>query len=141
MLVGAHAIVYSKDAEADRAFLKELLGSAHVDAGDGWLILRLPPAELAVHPAEENDRHELYLMTDDVDGLVASMRRRGVPVTPVSEQGWGRLVQVTLPGGGKLGVYEPRHASPPAHRARSGARKKTPRRASVPRKRRGAGRR
>ncbi len=135
MLVGAHAIVYSKDAEADRAFLKELLGSAHVDAGDGWLILRLPPAELAVHPAEENDRHELYLMTDDVDGLVASMRRRGVPVTPVSEQGWGRLVQVTLPGGGKLGVYEPRHASPAPHRARRGGREQPSARRSAGKKR------
>ncbi len=122
MLVGAHAIVYSKDADADRAFLKRLLGSAHVDAGDGWLIFRLPPAELAVHPAEENDRHELYLMTDDVDALVASLRRRRVAVTPIAELPWGRLTQVTLPGGGKLGVYEPRHASPPARGARAGAR-------------------
>ncbi len=103
--------------------MKDLLGSAHVDAGDGWLIFRLPPAELAVHPAEENDRHELYLMTDDVEGLVASMKRRGIAATPVSDLRWGRLTQVTLPGGGKLGIYEPRHASPPARRARGGARK------------------
>ncbi len=71
---------------------------------------------MAVHPAEENDRHELYLMTDDVADLVASMARRGIEATPISEQGWGRLTHVTLPGGGKLGIYQPRHASPPAHR-------------------------
>lgn len=124
MLIGAHAIVYSKDADADRAFLKDLLGGAQVDAGDGWLIFRLPPAELAVHPGEENDRHELYLMTDDVDGLVASMRRRGIAATPVSEQGWGRLTRLKLPGGGELGVYEPRHARPPARRARRAPRTK-----------------
>ncbi len=123
MIVGAHAILYSTDADADRAFLKDVLGLAHVDAGDGWLIFRLPPAELAVHPADEDDRHELYLMTDDVADLVASMRRRGIAVTPISDQRWGRLTQVTLPGGGKLGVYEPRHASPPAHRTRGGARR------------------
>ncbi len=137
MLIGAHAIVYSKDADADRAFLKDLLGSAHVDAGDGWLIFRLPPAELAVHPAEENDRHELYLMTDDVEGLVASLRRRGIAATPISEQGWGRLTRVTLPGGGRLGIYQPRHASPPARRAR----KRASTRRSVPRKRSRAARR
>ncbi len=137
MLIGVHAIVYSKDADADRAFLKDLLGSAHVDAGDGWLIFRLPPAELAVHPAEENDRHELYLMTDDVDGLVASLRRRGIAVTPISELGWGRLTQVTLPGGGKLGVYEPSHASPPARGARGGARRqRSTRRAAAKKKER-----
>ncbi len=137
MLIGAHAIVYSKDADADRAFLKDLLGSAHVDAGDGWLIFRLPPAELAVHPAEENDRHELYLMTDDVEGLVAALRRRGIAATPISEQGWGRLTRVTLPGGGRLGIYQPRHASPPARRAR----KRASTRRSVPRKRSRAARR
>ncbi len=113
MIIGAHAIVYSTDADADRAFLKDVLGLAHVDAGDGWLIFRLPPAELAVHPADEDHRHELYLMTDDVADLVASIRRRGIAVTPISDQRWGRLTHVTLPGGGKLGVYQPRHVSPP----------------------------
>ena len=139
MITGAHAIVYSKDAEADRAFLDALLGTPRVDAGDGWLILRLPPAELAVHPGDRNGVHELYLMTDDVEALVSSLSRRGIEATPISEQGWGRLTQVSLPGGGKLGIYEPRHASPPRHRARSGAR--TSRRASVPKKRRGRARR
>ncbi len=130
MITGAHAIISSTDAEADRAFLRDVLGLPHVDAGDGWLIFRLPPAELAVHPADENDRHELYLMTDDVEDLVASMRRRGIAATPISEQRWGRLTQVTLPGGGTLGVYEPRHASPPAHRTRGAARNRGAARAS-----------
>ncbi len=133
MITGAHAIISSTDAEADRAFLRDVLGLPHVDAGDGWLIFRLPPAELAVHPADENDRHELYLMTDDVDGFVAVLRRRRIAVTAISEQRWGRLTQVTLPGGGKLGVYEPRHASPPAsgaRRRRAGARRSPARKGS-----------
>jgi hypothetical protein len=124
MITGAHAIIYSKDAEADRAFLKDVLRFAHVDAGDGWLIFRLPPAEVAVHPSDANDEHELYLLTDDVEALAASMEARGLEATPRSEQGWGRLMHVTLPGGGKLGIYEPRHASPPAHRARAASGKK-----------------
>jgi hypothetical protein len=131
MIIGAHAIVYSKDADADRAFLDSVLGSARVDAGDGWLIFRLPPAELAVHPAEENDVHELYLMTDDVEELVASLARRGIGCTPISDQGWGFLTRVTLPGGGKLGIYQPRHASPAAHRARGRTLSKPSKRASL----------
>ncbi len=98
MLIGAHAIVYSRDADADRAFLKDVLGFAHVDAGDGWLIFRLPPAEVAVHPSEENGVHELYLMTDDVEALVSDMEARGVEASRPSQQGWGMLTHVTLPG-------------------------------------------
>jgi hypothetical protein len=113
MITGAHAILYSKDAEADRDFLKEVLGFPHVDAGGGWLIFGLPPSEVAVHPGVKNSVHELYLMTDDVDGFVTSMKKRGVKCSPITQQGWGRLTQVTLPGGGKLGVYQPRHKSPP----------------------------
>lgn len=130
MIVGAHSIIYSKNWDADRAFLKDVLGLPYVDAGDGWLIFGLPPAEVAVHPSDENDVHEFYLMTDDVEALVASMRARGVEASPISQQGWGMLTEVTLPGGGKLGVYQPRHASPPAHvpggqrKARAPARKK-----------------
>ncbi len=120
MITGAHVIVYSKDAEADRAFLNALLGTPRVDAGEGWLILRLPPAELVVHPSDRNGVHELYLMTDDVDEVVASLARRGIDATPIADRGWGRLTGVTLPGGGKLGIYEPRHASPPPHPARRG---------------------
>jgi hypothetical protein len=112
MIIGAHSIIYSKNSDADRAFLKDVLGFPHADAGDGWLIFRLPPAEVAVHPSGENDVHELYLMTDDVEELVASMKARGVETTPISRQSWGLLTRVTLPGGGKLGIYQPLHASP-----------------------------
>jgi catechol 2,3-dioxygenase-like lactoylglutathione lyase family enzyme len=113
VITGAHAIIYSTDAEADRAFLRDVLGFPNVDAGDGWLIFGLPPAELAIHPGDENDRHELYLMTDNVEATVASLKEQGITVSPVADRGWGLLTQVKLPGGGKLGVYQPRHASPP----------------------------
>lgn len=117
MIVGAHAIIYSKAPEPDRAFLRDVLGFPHVDAGDGWLVFGLPPAELAVHPSDEDDVHELYLMTGDVEALVASMRSRGIEASPISDQGWGLLTRVTLPGGGKLGIYEPRHPRPGVARA------------------------
>jgi len=113
-ITGAHAIIYSRDADADRAFLRDVLKFPHVDVGHGWLIFGLPPAEVAVHPGEENDRHEFYLMCDDVEAFVAEMQGRGVACAPVQNMGWGTLTQVTLPGGGKLGVYQPRHARPPA---------------------------
>ena len=83
-ITGAHAIIYSTDAEADRAFLRDVLGFPNVDAGDGWLIFRLPPAEVAIHPADENDRHELYLMTDDVEATVAAWKDQGFTVSPVA---------------------------------------------------------
>lgn len=113
MITGAHAIVYSRDPEADRAFLREVLELPHVDVGGGWLIFGLPPAEVAVHPAEESGRHELYLMCDDVSAFVAEMAARNVACGPVSDQRWGLLTEVALPGGGKLGVYQPRHALAP----------------------------
>jgi len=144
MITGAHAILYSTDADADRAFLRDVLGFPHVDAGEGWLIFRLPPAEVAVHPSDENDAHELFLMTDDVEALVASMAGRGIATAPISEQGWGRLTQVTLPGGGKLGIYQPRHASPPSRRSRRTAKARPAakrKKASAPRKRPGKSRR
>jgi hypothetical protein len=115
MIIGAHSIIYSKDSDADRAFLKEVLGFPHVDVGGGWLIFGLPPGEVAVHPGDENDVHELYFMTDDVEDLVATMSARGIETAPITHQGWGALTHVTLPGGGKLGIYQPRHASPPPH--------------------------
>ncbi len=114
MIHGAHVIVYSRDADADRGFFRDVLGLAHVDAGDGWLIFALPPAEVAVHPAEEQDVHELYLMCDDLDAEMARLRGRGVACGPVSQQPWGALTHVQLPGGGKLGLYQPRHARPAA---------------------------
>jgi hypothetical protein len=135
MIIGAHAIIYSRSPDADRAFLKDVLGFPHVDAGGGWLIFELPPAEVAVHPSDEDGVHELYLMTDDVEELVASMKARGIETTPISEQTWGLLTRVTLPGGGRLGVYQPFHPSPEANapRARS-------KRAAPPTKRRGSAR-
>ena len=131
MITGAHAIISSTDADADRAFLRDVLGFPSVDAGDGWLIFALPPAEVAVHPADENDRHELYLMTDDVEALVASLEGEGIAASPIADRGWGLLTQVTLPGGGTLGVYQPRHASPPRRAVtpkRAGATRSAPRR-------------
>jgi catechol 2,3-dioxygenase-like lactoylglutathione lyase family enzyme len=112
MLTGAHSIIYSTDADADRAFLRDVLGLKGVDAGGGWTIFGLPPAEVAVHPGEKDDGHELYLMCDDVAAFVAEMKAKGVACGPVQDLRWGRLTEVTLPGGGKLGVYEPRHARP-----------------------------
>jgi len=124
MLNGAHAVIYSKDADADRAFLRDVVGLRGVDAGGGWLIFGLPPSEVAVHPAEENDDHELFLMCDDVQGFVAEMQARGVACSPIQTPGWGMLTQVSLPGGGKLGVYQPRHARPkPMRVAKAGSRK------------------
>ncbi len=117
MIIGAHSIIYSTKAEADRAFLRDVLQLSNVDVGGGWLIFGLPPAEVAVHPSEENDVHEFYLMCDDVEEFVAAMKKRGVSCAPVQNQGWGLLTQVTLPGGGKLGVYQPRHARPKSMRA------------------------
>ncbi len=112
MITGAHVIVYSADVEADRSFVRDVLGLRSVDAGDGWLIFALPPAEVALHPAERNDTHVLYLLTDDVAALVADLRRLSVPCTDPEDRGWGVLTQVTLPGGGHLGLYEPRHERP-----------------------------
>jgi hypothetical protein len=113
MIHGAHVIVFSKDARADLAFLRGLLADPKtVDAGGGWLIAALPPAEIAVHPSESNGAHQLYLMCDDIAAFRRTMAERRVPCSEVREQRWGLLVDVTLPGGGSLGVYEPRHASP-----------------------------
>ena len=112
MIIGGHTILYSKDAEADRAFLRDVLGLTHVDVGEGWLIFGLPPAEVAVHPSDENDVHEFFLMVDDVERFLAEMRERGIACEPAVDQGYGIVTRVTLPGGGTLGVYQPRHARP-----------------------------
>jgi hypothetical protein len=125
MIIGAHAIIYSTAPDADRAFLRDVLALGHVDVGGGWLIFGLPPAEVAVHPSDENGTHELYLMVDDVEDFIAQMGERDLACGPVQNQGWGLLTQLTLPGGGKLGVYQPRHARPPA--AEPAARKAQPR--------------
>jgi len=109
---GAHVIIYSKDAEADRAFFQNVLKFPHVDAGHGWLIFKLPPSEVAVHPSDENDLHEFYLMCDDLDAEMTRLKKAGVVCEPPSTQPWGRLTRLKLPGGGELGLYQPRHARP-----------------------------
>ena len=118
MINGAHILLYSKNAERDRALLKDVLGLPHVDVGGGWLIFGLPPAEIAVHPGDENDVHELYLMCEDIEATAAALAARGIACSPRQNQSWGIVSQITLPGGGKLGIYEPRHARPKAMRAR-----------------------
>jgi catechol 2,3-dioxygenase-like lactoylglutathione lyase family enzyme len=112
MIRGAHVIIYSTDAEADRAFFRDVLEYPFVDAGHGWLIFALPPAELAVHPAETNGKQELFLMCDDVQVFIAQMADRGFACSDVRRESWGLLTSLTLPGGGALRVYEPSHPSP-----------------------------
>lgn len=110
MIDGAHVIVYSSDAEADRMFFRDVLRYPHVDAGHGWLVFALPPAEVAVHPAAENGRHELYLMCDDLTATMAELTGRGAEFSrPVSREAWGIVTAVRLPGGGEVGLYEPLH--------------------------------
>jgi len=112
VISGSHVIVETTDPEADRDFVRDVLGFQSVDAGDGWLIFALPAAELAFHPGP-NGRHQLYLMCEDLDATLANLRRKGVNVSDeVSEQRWGRLGSFRLPGGGELSIYEPRHPSP-----------------------------
>ena len=113
MITGAHAVLFSTDAEADRAFIRDVLEFKSVDAGHGWLIFALPPAEVAVHPTDAGSSHELYLMCDDIRATVAELERKGVEFArPVADQGWGLLTAIVLPGGGQLGLYEPRHPTP-----------------------------
>ena len=114
MITGIHAIVFSPQAEKVRAFFADVLGLTSVDAGGGWLIFALPPAELAVHPAGGASRHELYLMCDNIQATLAELRGRGVEVArDVSDQGWGLLAAIRLPDGSEFPLYEPRHPSPP----------------------------
>lgn len=109
MISGAHVMVYSGDATADRVFFRDVLGFASVDAGHGWLIFALPPAELAVHPAEENDGHELYFMCDDLKAEISALGEKGVRCSDVQEARWGSITHIRLPGGGEVGLYEPKH--------------------------------
>jgi len=110
---GIHAVVFSPQAEKVRAFFADVLGLSSADAGGGWLIFALPPAELAVHPTNGDGRHELYLMCDDIQATLAELRDKGVEVArDVTDQGWGLLAAIRLPDGGELPIYEPRHRSP-----------------------------
>jgi catechol 2,3-dioxygenase-like lactoylglutathione lyase family enzyme len=114
MITGAHAIIFTRDPEGLRAFVRDVLGFSAVDAGGGWLIFALPPAELAAHPAEDvGHQHELYLMCDDIEATVNELKQKGVEFTrPIGDEGWGLLTAFAVPGGGQLALYEPRHPSP-----------------------------
>jgi predicted enzyme related to lactoylglutathione lyase len=117
MINGAHVVIHTKDPEADRAFFSDVLKFSSVDAGHGWLIFAMPPLEAAFHgyekhDSERNDQHELYLMCDDIAATLKDLKTKKVEVSDVTEQRWGKLATFTLPGGGKIGVYEPKHASP-----------------------------
>ena len=112
MISGAHVILYSKKPEDDRAFLRDVLGFKSVDVGHGWLIFALPPAELAVHPAESDEHsgtHELYLMCDDLVNEIAALQAKGVECSEVHNERWGSITHIILPGGSKLGLYQPKH--------------------------------
>ncbi len=114
MITGAHAILFTPDPDGVREFVRDVLGFASVDAGEGWLIFALPPAELAAHLAEDGRRNELYLMCDDIEATVNELKRKGVEFTrPISDARWGRLTAFAIPGGGELALYEPRHPRPP----------------------------
>ena len=122
MINAAHVVIYTQDAEADRAFFRDVLGLRWVDAGQGWLIFALPPAELGIHPTEKDagpgsdalkGRHQLYLMCDDVAATVQALKDKGVEFTQaVKDVGWGLLSAMRLPGGSELYLYQPRHPSP-----------------------------
>ncbi len=116
MIIGGHTVIYTEDADADRAFLRDVLGLSWADSGGGHLIFGLLPSEAAMHPdgppPRVNGYHEFYLMCDDVEAFIAEMTQRGITMAPIQDDGWGLLTQVTLPGGGKLGVYQPKHERP-----------------------------
>jgi catechol 2,3-dioxygenase-like lactoylglutathione lyase family enzyme len=109
LINGAHVVIYSKDAEADRDFFRDVLGFRWVDAGRGWLIFALPPAEAAFHPGEEHNQHALYLMCDDVRATIASLEKQGVTCSPIAQERWGITTRLTLPSGGEIGLYQPLH--------------------------------
>ena len=109
MIFGAHVIVYSKDPEADRAFFRDILRLPCVDAGHNWLIFALPAAEAAFHPHGENDVHELYFMCDDLNAEIASLRERNISCSEIQDARWGSITSIHLPGGGKVGLYQPKH--------------------------------
>ncbi|MDP9072605.1 MAG: VOC family protein [Actinomycetota bacterium] len=121
MITSTHAIIYAEDADAARAFLRDVLELPYVDAHGGWLIFKLPPAELGIHPAGQSDdpstaassgHHELYLMCDDIEATVANLTAKGVEFTsPVQDQGFGRLARLRVPGAGEIGIYQPRHST------------------------------
>ena len=112
MINGLHCVIYSRNVDADRAFFARVMGWRSVDAGNGRLIFATPPAELNLHEADENGRHELYLVCDDLLAEVARLESQGIKCAPITDEGWGLLTALALPGGGSLGLYQPRHARP-----------------------------
>ena len=112
MISGSHIVVYSKNAEADRDFCRDVLGFKSVDAGHGWLIFALPPAEAAFHPREENGAHELFLMCDDIQAEIKALAQKGVVCSKIKEERWGSITRMSLPGGGQVGLYQPKHPRP-----------------------------
>jgi catechol 2,3-dioxygenase-like lactoylglutathione lyase family enzyme len=112
LINGAHVVIYSKDPEADRAFFSKVLELSSVDAGHGWLIFAMPPLEAAFHDSDNHDRHELYLMCDDIAATLQELKAKNVDVSEVSEQRWGKLATLALPSGGRIGIYQPKHPSP-----------------------------
>jgi hypothetical protein len=122
-VIGVHALIYTKNARALRAFFRDTLKFASVDAGEGWLIFSLPPAELGIHPTDKRDYHELYLMCDDITATVKSLSRKGVKFArQVRDEGWGLVTSIKIPGGGELGLYQPRHRLALSRKRRSAAR-------------------
>jgi catechol 2,3-dioxygenase-like lactoylglutathione lyase family enzyme len=109
MISGAHMIIYSKDAEADRIYFRDVLGFPSVDAGHGWLIFGMPAAEAAFHPPDENLRHELYFMCEDLKAEMSYLTKKGVPLSTVHQERWGSITKLRLPGGGEIGLYQPKH--------------------------------
>jgi catechol 2,3-dioxygenase-like lactoylglutathione lyase family enzyme len=112
MITGTHVVIYSRNADADRAFFRDVLGFPCVDAGKGWLIFATPPSEIACHPGENDSKQEFYLLCDDIENEVATLSGKGVQCSAVTDQGWGLLTTIQLPGGGELGLYQPRHPRP-----------------------------
>jgi catechol 2,3-dioxygenase-like lactoylglutathione lyase family enzyme len=112
VISGAHVVIYSKDPAADRTFFRDILGLSSVDAGYGWLIFALPSAEAAFHPSEDNGRHEFYFMCDDLKTEMSALQNRGVQCAEVHEERWGSITTIQLPGGGKIGLYQPKHPRP-----------------------------
>ncbi len=113
MISGAHVIVYTKDAEADRAFFRDVLDLPSADAGHGWLIFALPPGEAAFHPSEKNGPHELYFLCEDLQSEMAMLAKKGVTCSAVQEERWGSVTKIALPGGGTIGLYQPKHPTAP----------------------------
>jgi hypothetical protein len=109
MIIGTHVLLYSNNADADRAFLRDTLGFKGIDVGGGWLIMKLPPAEIGVHPTEEKPSAEIYLICDDMDNTLTELQAKGIACSPIQTAAWGKMTMISMPSGAKLGMYEPRH--------------------------------